>query len=357
MKAALVYGIDDIRYEDIDEPVVENPDQVKVRVKASGICRSDVPRVLKGTARFFPIILGHEFSGIVEEIGSDVTNVSVGDHVAGVPLVPCFECEDCKKGNFALCKNYSFIGSRQHGSNAEFVVVPSTNLVKIDSSIPFEQGALIEPTTISLHGMLMAGFDKAAAEASESVAVFGCGTVGLFVIQWARILGAKKIVAIARDGERLALAEKLGATHTINTSLLDDEHMQSEANELTSGKGFDFVFDSVGVEDTIKDSFRLVGNKGTICVIGTPTEDVRFSWNEWELMNRKEFKLTGSWMGYSDPFPGVEWEMAIDAMKKGELIFDERIVYKKFDLADAKEAFDCFKKEKVRGRILLTNDR
>lgn len=357
MKAALVYGTDDIRFADAPEPIIESPNQVKIRVKVSGICRSDVPRVLSGTARYFPIILGHEFSGIVDEIGSEVTNVKVGDHVAGVPLVPCFDCPDCKKGDYALCKNYSFIGSRQQGADAEFVVVPSTNVVKIEDTVSFEQGALIETATIALHGMLMAGFNEETAPLAESVAVFGCGTVGLFAIQWARILGAKKIVAIARDEERLTLAMDLGATHTINTKDYSIESIEAMSLELTDGKGFSFVFDSAGVEDTIRQAYRVTGNKGKICVIGTPTEDVRFSWQEWELMNRKEFTVTGSWMGYSEPFPGKEWEMAAEAMKSGALIFDDRMIYKRFDLANAREAFDCFKNEKVKGRILLINDR
>ena len=357
MKAAIVYGLNDIRYDDTEEPIIEKPNQVKVNVKVSGICRSDVPRVLNGTARYFPIILGHEFSGIVTEIGSEVTNVKVGDHVAGVPLVPCFDCDDCKRGDYALCKNYSFIGSRQQGADAEFVVVPSTNVVKIDDSVSFEQGALIETATIALHGMLMAGFNEETAPVSESVAVFGCGTVGLFALQWARILGAKKIVAIARDEERLALAKDLGATHTINTAESSIDAIETMAFDLTEGKGFSFIFDSAGVEDTIKQAFTVAGNKGKICVIGTPTEDVRFSWQEWELMNRKEFTVTGSWMGYSAPFPGKEWDMAAAAMKSGDLIFDDRVVYKRFDLADAAEAFSCFTKEKVKGRILLINNR
>ena len=197
MKAALVYGIDDIRFEETEEPKIEKDDQVKIRVRACGICRSDVPRVLSGTARYYPIILGHEFSGIVEEVGNAVTKVKPGDHVAGVPLVPCMECEDCASGNYALCKHYSFIGSRQQGAYAEFCVVPETNVIKIPDETPWAQGALIETATVALHGLFTAGISvdasgKAAGDFGEkTVAVIGVGTVGLFAIQWARILGAK----------------------------------------------------------------------------------------------------------------------------------------------------------------------
>ena len=341
MKAALVYGIDDIRFEDTDSPKIEKDDEVKIRVRACGICRSDVPRVLNGTARYYPIILGHEFAGIVEEVGKGVTTVKPGDHVAGVPLVPCFECSDCKKGNYALCKNYSFIGSRQQGAYAELCVVPERNVVKISEETKWEQAALIETSTVALHGLFVAGFDK---EKAEKVAVIGVGTVGLFAIQWAKILGAKKVVAIGRDPERLEVALEMGADRVLNSS--------EEINEE-----FNYVFDSAGDPATIRQSFRIVGNKGTVCMIGTPTEDVTFTWQEWELINRKEAIVTGSWMSYSEPFPGKEWEMAVDAMKSGELKYSDKLLYKTFDISEARAAFDCFKNEKVKGRIMLTNER
>ena len=351
MKAALVYGIDDIRFEETEEPSIEREDQVKVRVRACGICRSDVPRVLKGTAKYYPIILGHEFSGIVEEVGSKVTKVSPGDHVAGIPLIPCMECEDCKRGDYSLCKNYSFIGSRQSGAYAEFCIVPQENVVKIPDDTPWAQGALIETSTVALHGFFTAGYEP---EKGKNVAIIGVGTVGLFAIQWARILGAENIVAIGRDNERLALAKELGATSVINTKA--DDYV-NKANDLTNGRGFNYVFDSAGVAETIKQSFTIAGNKGTICMIGTPTEEVSFSWQEWENINRKELVVTGSWMSYSAPFPGKEWEMTVKAMETGELKYVEELLYRTYDISEAREAFDCFKNEKVKGRILLTNDR
>lgn len=114
MKAAVVCANEDVRYMDYEEPQV-TPGTVKVKVKASGICGSDHPRVLQNGVHFYPIVLGHEFSGDVVEVGEGVTSVKVGDRVSGAPLVPCMKCDDCQKGNFSLCKHYSFIGSRQQG--------------------------------------------------------------------------------------------------------------------------------------------------------------------------------------------------------------------------------------------------
>lgn len=349
MKAAVLHGLDDIRYEETQDAVIENSHQVKIQVGACGICQSDVPRVLNGTAHFFPMILGHEFSGIVTEVGEDVQNVKVGDKVAGVPLVPCFECEDCKRGDYALCKRYSFIGSRQFGAYAEYVVVPDTNVVKIADSVGFEQGALIETSTVALHGFKLVDFDGKKA---ECVAILGFGTVGAFAVQWARILGAKKIVVFGRNMERLNFAKELGATHIINTT---EEDYLEQAMEITGGRGYDYVFETAGSPVTMKACFHLAGNKADICMIGTPQKDLTFTWKEWELMNRKEFHLTGSWMSYSAPFPGDEWTMTIEKMSSGELRYDSRLLYKAFPLSQVREAFDCYKNDKVSGRILLLN--
>ena len=142
MKAAVLHGNEDIRYEEFPTPETL-PGTVKVRVRATGICGSDVPRVLHHGAHFYPVVLGHEFSGDVVEVGEGVTSVQVGDTVSGAPLLPCMKCDDCQQGNFSLCKHYSFIGSRQQGSFAEYVVMPAQNAIQYDPSIPYEQAAML----------------------------------------------------------------------------------------------------------------------------------------------------------------------------------------------------------------------
>ena len=152
MKAGVLHAREDIRYEEVETPVPK-AGEVLVKVKYSGICGSDVPRVNGDGAHFYPIILGHEFSGVVEEVGEGVTKVKKGQRVAGAPLVPCMKCEDCMKGDYALCKHYSFIGTRQPGSFAEYICVPEQNAVPFDDSVSFEQGALFEPAAVALHGL------------------------------------------------------------------------------------------------------------------------------------------------------------------------------------------------------------
>lgn len=348
MKAGVVHAREDIRFEEIEKPVPKSG-AVLIKVKYTGICGSDVPRVNGDACHFFPNVLGHEFSGTVESIGENVTGLKPGDRVAGVPLVPCMKCEDCQKGNYSLCKHYSFIGSREFGSFAEYVVVPEKNAVPFEEEVSFEQGALFEPATVALHGL-----QRVPYEGGKTVAVLGGGTIGLFVAQWARIFGAKEVVVFDIAEERLVLAKELGATAGINT--LQEDYME-QAMELTEGRGFDYVYETAGNTITMKMAFGLAANKANVCFVGTPTKELTFTVEEWENMNRKEFNLTGSWMSYSAPFPGKEWELVAHYFKTGDLKFDPSFVFKKIPLSQIADAFEMYKTPgTVKGKILIDSE-
>lgn len=348
MKAAVVVGYNDIQYLDIPEPEV-SAGQVKVRVEYCGICGSDIPRVLKGACHSFPQVLGHEFSGVVTEVAEDVCSVCLGDHVVGVPLVPCHQCEDCQKGHYSLCKHYSFVGSRQQGAMADYVVLPERNVFRIDKSIPLHLAALFEPSTIALHGILINDFHPAE---SDQVLVIGAGTIALFTLQWCRMLGTKNLTTIIRSKDRENIVMKYGAQHVFSS--LDASYSQS-ALELTDNRGFDYILDAAGTPDTIKASMAFAANKSHVCVIGTPTRSVEFSVQEWELLNRREMLLTGSWMSYSAPFPGKEWELTAECMANGDLEIGDDMIYKHYPLKDVKTAFREFENNasKIKGRIIL----
>ncbi len=349
MKAGVLHAREDLRYEDIEKPVPKKG-QVLIKVKYTGICGSDIPRVNGDACHFFPNVLGHEFSGTVAELGEGVTSLKEGDRVAGVPLVPCMECEDCQKGNYSLCKHYSFIGSREFGSFAEYVVVPEKNAVKFDDEVSFEQGAFFEPATVALHGLQRVPF-----EGGKTVAILGGGTIGMFVMQWANIFGAAKTVVFDIADERLELGKRLGATDGINT--LQDDFMD-QAMAMTNGRGFDYVFETAGNTITMKMAFELAANKANVCFVGTPTKDLTFTVKEWENMNRKEFNLTGSWMSYSAPFPGQEWTNVAHFFKTGALKFDESFIFKKVPLSEMAQAFEWYKTPgTVKGKILIDSEK
>lgn len=348
MKASVVCANEDVKYLDYEEPI-PGPGEVKVKVVASGICGSDIPRVLHNGVHFYPIVLGHEFSGDVVEVGDGVTKVKVGDRVTGAPLLPCMKCDDCQNGNFSLCKHYSFIGSRQQGSNAEYIVLPEKNTVPFDKSISYEQGAMFEPSTVALHGLLLNEYTG-----GEYVAILGGGTIGMFTMQWAKIFGSKKVVVFDISEERLEIAKRLGADAVINT--MDEDDMKA-AMEITGGKGYAYVYETAGQAATMYMAFELAANKGHVCFIGTPHVDLTFTPSMWENMNRKEFKLTGAWMSYSSPFPGKEWELTAHYFATGQLKFDPGFIYKKMPMSQAQEAFQMFKTPGlVKGKVLLMNE-
>lgn len=348
MKAGVVYAPKDIRYEDIKKPVPQ-AGQVLIKVKYTGICGSDVPRVNGTACHFYPNVLGHEFSGTVEQVGEGTATLQAGDQVAGVPLVPCMKCADCQRGDYSLCKRYSFIGSREFGSFAEYVVVPERNAVKFEDAVSFEQGAFFEPAAVALHGLQRTPF-----RGGGSVAILGGGTIGMFVMQWAKIFGAKDAVVFDIAPERLELGRRLGATMGINT--LDPDYMEKAA-AITGGRGFDYVFETAGNTITMKMAFALAANKASVCFVGTPTRELSFSVEEWENMNRKEFTLTGSWMSYSAPFPGKEWELVAHYFKTGDLKFDDSFIFRKFPLSRIAEAFALYETPgAVKGKILIDSE-
>lgn len=339
MKAAVLYANDDIRYDDYATPAADEG-TVVVKVAATGICGSDIPRVLYHGAHSYPIVLGHEFSGEIAEIGPGVSGFEIGDRVTGAPLRPCMICPDCQQGNYSLCRHYSFIGSRQQGSFAEYVKIPAMNTVKFDSSISFEQGAFFEPATVALHGLRVNDY-----RGGKDVAVLGGGTVGLFTAQWAKIFGAKSVTVFDILDERLAIARQFGADRTVN---LQKEEPPKDA--------YAYVFETAGVTDTMRLAFEIAANKANICFIGTPTKELTFAPALFENMNRKEFKLTGSWMSYSAPFPGEEWTLTAHYFKTGQLTFDESLIFRKYPMRDVAEAFALFKiPGAVKGKILLYN--
>lgn len=348
MKAGVVHAKDDIRYEEIEKPTPK-AGEVLVKVKYTGICGSDVPRVLGTACHYFPNVLGHEFSGTVAEVGEGVTSVKPGDRVAGVPLVPCMECDDCKRGDFSLCKHYSFVGSRQFGSFAEYVCVPELNTVKFADEVTFEQAALFEPTTIALHGIERLDF-----KGGHTVAVLGGGTIGILTAMWAKAFGAREVTVFDIVPERLEFAKKMGATAGVNTL---DKDYREQALALTDGRGYDYLFETAGATPTMKMAFGLAANKAQICFIGTPKKEISFTVDEWECINRKEFAMTGSWMSYSAPFPGHEWSLTAEAYATGMIKFDEGLVFKKFPLSKIDEAFDMYRTPgAVKGKILIDSE-
>ena len=345
MKAVVLKANETLVWEEIPKPEVP-PGWARIRVEMCGVCGSDIPRVFFHAVRKYPIVLGHEFVGVVESVGEGVENPRIGERVVGAPLLPCGKCAACREGNYSLCPHYSFLGSRQNGAMAEYVALPSENALPLDESIPLKQAATVEPSTVALHAFRLARF-----VAGKSVAVLGCGIIGLYAIQWAKILGASHITAISRGRAGLETAKTLGANQMVSVQGRGEDDIE----RAFPAEGYDFVFESCGAEETMRLALRAVARKGTVCLIGTPKRELTFPISVWERINRKECWITGSWMSYSAPFPGEEWSMTIKAMESGQLQLAPGMIAGIYPMSQADEAFRTARSGDAKGRILLSN--
>ncbi len=327
MKALVIEADKVLTYKDIPVPALE-PDEVLVEVKACGICGSDIPRVLHGGTHFYPITVGHEFSGRIANVGSNVADVEVGERVTVAPLVPCQNCEECEQGHPAMCGHYSFIGSRRQGAMAEYVAVPARNIVRIADNVTYEQAACIEPITVALHGIERAG----AIVSGKSAIVYGCGTIGMLTMECLKAKGLERVYAIDIDDNKLAMAKKLGAYEAINSKNVDVVSYFAEHGLV------DYAFETAGVPFLQAQILELVKKKGAVVYIGTAHGDVTFSAKTFEKILRGELFITGSWQSFTAPFPGSEWVAAAQLLESGKVKVDELITHK-FPLSDGMKAF------------------
>lgn len=329
MNAAVLHAPADLRYEQVEVPSYK-VDEVLVRVRAAGVCGSDLGRVMKTGTYSFPTIPGHEFCGEVAEVGEGVKDFKVGDRVAVAPILPCGTCEFCETGDYGLCDNYNYLGSRTHGGYAEYTVAPSRNLIRLPDEMSFAEGAMVEPAAVTLHGMMRVGINV-----GDTVAVLGCGTIGLFAIQFAKIMGATKVIATDVAPDKLELAKLLGADVCINSAAVD---AVEKIKQLTNGKGVQVAVETAGVVQTQEQCLRITKKKGRVLYLGTAHRDVVLPPKSFECIVRNELSLVGSWNSYSAPFPGVEWQATIDYVKSGALKLQPLITHF-FDLSEAPRVF------------------
>lgn len=307
MKALTVTGISEFTLEDIPIPKVDS-NKVLIKVAYCGICGSDIPRYFNGGVHSFPQVLGHEFSGIVSEVGEDVKKFKVGDRVAVAPLVPLTDPETWVGGNPAMADKYSFIGSREQGAMAEYVAVPEKNCIHVPDHLSLKKAAVVEPLTVAIHGV-----DRADFHSGMKTLVFGAGTIGLLTIAVLRARGVGEIIAVDLNDKKLAFAKQMGADTVINplTQPLEAFFEDQASPEL--------VFETAGSNITQKQAIQFVGKHGQVVYIGTMTKPIEFEPELFEQILRKEVIVTGAWMSYSMPFPGYEWGAALRYMDTGAI--------------------------------------
>ncbi|MGM0241117.1 tagatose 1,6-diphosphate aldolase [Enterococcus sp. AZ103] len=323
MKALTV--VDVAKFE-LTEMATPKPKAQEVLIKVAyvGICGSDLPRYFDGGVHQFPQVLGHEFSGVIEELGSEVKNLKKGDRVAVAPLVPCGKCEDCQSGHPQLCKFYSFIGSRQAGAMAEYVAVPAKNCLVLPDNLSLKIAATIEPLTVAIHGI-----ELVKNNAGARVMVLGAGTIGLMTVLALRARGVGEIIVIDINDHKLEKAKEIGADTLIN-SLTTDLAEYFKDHPLA-----EVVFETAGNHLTQVQAIKYAGNEGKVVYVGTCTKPVTFEPEDFEIILRRELMIKGSWMSYSAPFPGFEWHAALRYLATNEVNTEALItgLYQLEDLA------------------------
>ncbi len=310
MRAAVMYSPGDIRLEDRPKPQAGR-NEVLLKVAAVGVCGSDIPRMLTKGAHRMPIICGHEFSGEIAEVGEGVETFKRGDLVGVAPLIPCQVCEQCLTGNHSRCRDYGYFGSRRDGAYAEFVAAPVGNLLKTPEGIDPRAVAMIDPASIALHAVW-----KAPITAGTRGGVIGCGPIGLFAIQWMRLMGASDIVAVDISEQKLAMAREAGATQTF----LSDEM-------LPEGLGCDLIVEAAGHPSSINAAVRLAAPGGHAVFIGIPVGDVSLENKSFAHFLRQEVTLHGAWNSFGAPFPGRQWTETLKRLGTGELRWEFMITH------------------------------
>lgn len=310
MKACVLHEINDLRYEEVATPSPKKG-EVLVKIKASGICGSDVPRVFSKGTYHFPTIPGHEFAGQIIEAGKGVDSNLIGKKAAVFPLLPCMKCEACQIGEYAQCKDYNYFGSRCDGGFAEYISVPLWNLVMVPNSLSYEEAAMAEPAAVAIHALRQAG-----VEIGDKVVIYGAGPIGLMLAQWAQAWGAEMVMLVDIDEGKINFAKKLGFKYVWNSKDGDPiEWIESK----TSGMGADLAVEGAGVSSTLEQCLKCVRPFGRIVAMGNPAGDMKLSQKAyWELL-RKQLKISGTWNSSFVSLPKNDWNLSIKAMEQGKI--------------------------------------
>jgi L-iditol 2-dehydrogenase len=340
MKAALLYGVKDLRIENVEVPKLETGEAL-VKVKAATTCGTDlkifqrgyVERVIK-----LPTIFGHEWAGDVVEVSKGLDWPTKGMRVRAGNSAPCLHCTMCQKGKYNLCENMIWLW----GAYAEYIKVPArmvfVNMQEIPSGVSYEEAAMTEPLACVLHGI-----EEARVKLGDTVAIIGAGPIGLLHLLTARRLGAKKTVLIDIVDERLDFARKLGADETINSRT---EDAVEKVRKLTDGYGADVAIEAIGLPATWEQAIRLVRKGGTVLEFGgsPPGTEIKL---DTEMVHYGELTVLGAF--HATP---LHFRQALDLIAS-RTIDVQSLVTKKMNLDEIRQAFDLLLTSKTEIKIAI----
>jgi threonine dehydrogenase-like Zn-dependent dehydrogenase len=295
LKAAVYEGAEDIQVKDIPEPEM-GPTDVLVKPKYVGICGTDLSAWKYGMYEG-GLIMGHEFTGEVVDVGERVSKWKRGDRVVPNPLIPCGRCTFCTKNRHSICEDMQMVGISMNGGLAELAALPEVVLYHLPDSIDYKTGAFVEPLSI-----VVRGFKRTAFKSGETVLILGTGPIGLLSLQYAKFKGASAIYASEIKQGRLEMASEAGIESVINAK---NESVSLRIEALTVGMGVDLVVECTGAPGPTADAFQLVKRGGTILIIGISEEPVEADFMTGVL---NELNVQFSYLGYA------EFQEAIDLL-------------------------------------------
>lgn len=314
MKAQVLHGVYDIRYEDIDKPQIKDG-WVLVNVKAAGVCGSDIPRIYKTGAHVHPLVPGHEFSGEVIYT-FDKESEWNGKRVGIFPLIPCGECPCCKKKMYEMCSDYNYLGSRCNGGFAEYVAVPEWNLIELSENVSYKQAAMMEPMAVAVHAMRRFNIPNDA-----SVCVIGLGTIGLLLTMFLKAGGMQNVYVVGNKATQKRFAESLG---------IDEQHYNAD------GISADYVYECVGKNDTLNMAIELTAPAGHVVLVGNPYSDMSISKAVYWKILKRQIKLSGTWNSSYTGELDDDWHYVLNLLENNQ-INPEQFITHEYQLDEIQE--------------------
>ncbi len=388
MRAYVLRDIGKFGLEEVEQPV-PGKDEVIVQVKAAGICGSDISRIYHHGTYSYPLIPGHEYSGIVVETGYTASSEFgqaasddeggrkcgnpadswIGKRVGVFPLIPCGECGPCRKKKYEMCRRYSYLGSRRDGGFAEYVSVPVWNLVELPEEVTFEQAAMMEPMAVAVHAMRKALQKDSAFTETENklnlnirISICGAGTVGLFLLMFLKEAGYEDILIIGNKGIQREKALALGISEEQFFDSRNggaDEWLEQCAQE----KDIDVFFECVGVNATVKLAVDHTAPGGRVMLVGNPASDMILERQTYWKILRNQLTLFGTWnSSYYRPLydlvsdsrsagdcltqdghiPKDDWRYVLERLAAGR-VHPEQMITHRYDLKGLIEGFELMR--------------
>lgn len=329
MLQAKLVDSEKIKLENVPIPDLEK-EEVLIKIKTCGICGSDI-HTYKGKHPFVhpPIVMGHEFSGIISRLGSKVSNLKKGDRVTVEPNIVCGNCYNCLNGRYNICYNLKVIGCVGHnGAFAEYIAVPEDKVFKLPDEVSFEDAALVEPTAVAIHAVR-----KSEQKIGDKILILGAGTIGLLVLQVAKLAGVEVVITDLRD-YRLKKAKEFGADKVLNPI---NEDIFSYIKNNYGSDGIDLIYDCVAIEETCSQSIQIARKGTKIIIVGVPEGSMNVN---LAYVQDRELELIGTLM-----YTKKDFYTALEFIRRQKIQVSPLVTHK-FKLREIEKAFQFLMKEK-----------